>query len=80
MGKRRGNRIKDGGTEWIRVEQISVQLSQRKLIMVIQLVEGTQKEWSYSGRGSHGGLTVLYRNTITWVEADIKNEVTGGRA
>lgn len=35
----------------ILVEQISVQLSQRKLIMVIQLGEGSQKEWSYSGRG-----------------------------
>lgn len=32
------------------------------------------------GGESHGGFTVLYRNTITWVEADIKNEVTDGRA
>lgn len=51
MGRGEGIELKMETQNGIPVEQISVQLSQRKLIMVIQLGEGSQKEWSNSGRG-----------------------------
>lgn len=49
-GRGEGIKLKMEVQNGILVEQISVQLSLRKLIMVIQLGEGSQKEWSYSGR------------------------------
>lgn len=81
LGKRRGNKIKDGGEgmEFLCINEFLV--ASEKVYNGYPVRRKVKKEQNCSGRGNLlVGFTILWRNTVTWVEVKIQNEMTDGRA